>query len=406
MTRSIERLAQVWLAGFVVVAVALAYWQVVRAPDLVAREDNPRRVQAERRVQRGRLLDWTGEVLAVSVPTALPGVRDAVRRDYPHPEAAHVTGYYSLRYGVGGSEAVFDALLRGNQSPLEQLLHRPPVGADVSLSLVLAGQQAAAAALGGRRGAVVVLTAQRGAVRVMVSQPAYDPNRLDDEWDALVADPGAPLLNRAAQGVYPVGDLARWIALTGLLSGGLTVPADVYGAPLETLMTPLSTLGYLATARQLGFDVAPPFPLPTSAGRMPDFAGQGTPRDLAATPLHLARFVAAAAGDGSMPLLRLRDEADSVPGERAFAPHVARALRAMMPAQGDLVGWSGVAQPLETGAEPIAWFVGLGGEVASPLAVVVVIEDSRVAADAVSVAQQTLAALSQAGALSAAPSPQ
>lgn len=393
MASSIERLARVLLAGFVVVALALAYWQLVRAPELAARSDNPRLVQAEWRVQRGRLLDRSGAILAVSEPAVVPGVRDAVRRRYPHPETVHVTGYYSLRYGVGGSEAVFDATLRGVQSQIERLLHRPPRGADVSLSLTLDAQQAAGQALGDRRGAVVVMAVDRGAILVMVSHPVYDPNHLDEEWDALAGDPTAPLLNRATQGVYPLGDLARWVGLTGLLSAGIATPADPYGAPLDELMAPLSTMGYLATARQLGFDAPPPIAVPASAGRMPDFNQRGTPRDLAVTPLHMARFMAATAGDGWMPAPRLVIAPDSAAGDRAFAPGVATALRAVMPDHSGLAGWSGVARPLETGAEPISWFVGYAADTTPQLAVAVVVEESGVGADAALVAQQVVAAL-------------
>src|SRR5512136_2789762 len=117
MAANIRRLAQSILIGFALVAAGLAYWQVVRAPELSARDDNPRLVQAELRLQRGRLLDRHGQVLAYSEPltggeTALPGGSVLLRR-YPQPAAVHAVGYYSLRYGTGGAEAAFDARLRG-----------------------------------------------------------------------------------------------------------------------------------------------------------------------------------------------------------------------------------------------------------------------------------------------------
>jgi hypothetical protein len=39
----------------------------------------------------------------------------------------------------------------------------------------------------------------------MASHPAFDPNRLDEAWDELVADSFTPLLNRAVLGQYQVG---------------------------------------------------------------------------------------------------------------------------------------------------------------------------------------------------------
>ena len=98
MTGNIQRLAQAILFCFALIAASLFYWQVARSPGLVVREDNPRLVQAELRVRRGRLFDRHGEILANSdllpEPTGLAGV---VQRRYPQPEVPHIVGYYSLR---------------------------------------------------------------------------------------------------------------------------------------------------------------------------------------------------------------------------------------------------------------------------------------------------------------------
>ena len=46
-----------------------------------------------------------------------------------------------------------------------------------------------------------------GKILAMVSKPGYDPNTLAQDWEVLNADEGgqSPLLNRAAQGLYPPG---------------------------------------------------------------------------------------------------------------------------------------------------------------------------------------------------------
>jgi len=217
VTSSIMRLLRALLIGFAAVALALGYWQVLRAPQLVVRADNPRRVQAERQVQRGRLLDRNGAVLAYSLPRRDPDNKMVFQRHYAERAAAHLVGYYSLRYGTGGCEAVFDPILRGERTLLQALLHRPQRGADVTLSAHLAAMRVADAALEGHIGALVALDITNGEILAMVSHPSYDPNRLEAQWEDLVADPAAPLLNRATQGLYPVGDLARWVGLAGLL---------------------------------------------------------------------------------------------------------------------------------------------------------------------------------------------
>jgi cell division protein FtsI/penicillin-binding protein 2 len=42
-------------------------------------------------------------------------------------------------------------------------------------------------------------------VFVMASAPGFDANNLGENWERLIEDPEAPLLNRAAQGLYPPG---------------------------------------------------------------------------------------------------------------------------------------------------------------------------------------------------------
>jgi peptidoglycan glycosyltransferase len=375
MRRNIQRLAQTIFLGFGLVAVSLVYWQVARAPELVARDDNPRLVQAELRLWRGRLLDRGGEVLAYSdrLPASL-GTSDFVQRRYLQLGAAHVVGYYSIRYGTGGAEAAYDSALRGQLTPLDQLIHRPQIGHDVHLSLDLAVQRAVDQGLGANRGAVVLLDSVSGEVLALASHPAYDPNTLEDDWETLSADPDAPLLDRATQGVYPVGDLARLVGLVGLLSAGITTPVDPVSAPLDRMLAPLSEGGYLATARQLGFDLAPPFELPTGPGLLPDFEEEGTPRDLAVTPLHMARVAAAIASDGNMPVPTLAHPALNAAPEQAFAPGVAASLRSLTPGFGNIAGWSGVATPQETGDQPTSWFVGYAPADQSRYAIAVVVE--------------------------------
>ena len=39
----------------------------------------------------------------------------------------------------------------------------------------------------------------------MSSYPYFDATNLEEDWPVLIDDPNAPLLNRAAQGLYPAG---------------------------------------------------------------------------------------------------------------------------------------------------------------------------------------------------------
>jgi len=286
-------LARGLFTGLLIVAGGLIFWQILAAPFLVSRDDNPRPIIAEQKIRRGRLLAADGTPIADTIL----GDDDLAQRRYLYPDLSSVTGFYSIRYGTGGTEDLFDPALRGTAGrtaealQLDELLHRPLVGEDVELTINLPAQLAADRALDDREGAIVMMDIGTGAIVVMASHPTYDPNLLDEQWDTLRNDERAPLINRATQGLFPVGDLARLIGLIGLYEAGAAVPADPKTMPLAEMVTPLGEAGYLATAHQLGLSQTLPG-LPSQPGLLPDFDNQGTVRDLGVTPLHLARVVA------------------------------------------------------------------------------------------------------------------
>lgn len=364
-TFNLHHLPLAWglFTGFMIVAGGLIFWQVALAPFLTRRDDNPRPVVAEQQIRRGRLLTAAG----VPVAETFINEQGIAERRYPYAGLSSVTGYYNIRYGVGGTEAAFDPILRGvagksaEEQWLDDLLHRPLVGQDVTLTIDLPAQVAADVALGDKEGAVVVMEIESGAILVMSSHPTYDPNTLEDNWDTLRRDQRAPLLNRATQGLFPVGDLARLVGLIGLREAGATLPADPLTAPLTDMLAPLSQPGYLATARQLG--LMRPLPgLPSQVGRLPDFENRGTARDLAVTPLHLARVMAALELEGRLPTpLLAKTEASATPSQtQSFRPDTAGYVRALLPqVDPHMVGFQGVATPLETGQRSLSWLVGL-----------------------------------------------
>ena len=67
-------------------------------------------------------------------------------------------------------------------------------------------QQVCYDALGDNKGAIVVLEPSTGKVLAMVSKPDFDPNTIEQDWDALINDDSnSSLFNRALQGQYPPG---------------------------------------------------------------------------------------------------------------------------------------------------------------------------------------------------------
>jgi peptidoglycan glycosyltransferase len=94
----------------------------------------------------------------------------------------------------------------------------------VRLTLDLNIQRTAVEAMREHRGAVVVLGVPGGEVLALASQPTYNPNTLDDDWETLKSDPNNPFFNRAVQGNYQPG---------GTLQTPLMAAALLVGVPLD-----------------------------------------------------------------------------------------------------------------------------------------------------------------------------
>lgn len=227
-TREIKRLLIGMLLAFLLIVIAASYWAVSGPDTLLLREDNPRLFEAQASIVRGDIVDRSGEVLVTSVENA--GGR--VSRNFLYPSMNSVLGYYSLRYGVGGAEAAYNSILRGDDLPrdfntyfTQGVLHEAQQGSDVQLTLDLGIQQTMFNALQGETGAAVVLSVPEGEVLALVSLPTFDPNTLDTEWGTLSVAPEEPFFNRALQGQYQPGGILQTPLMTAALIAG--VPVDV-----------------------------------------------------------------------------------------------------------------------------------------------------------------------------------
>lgn len=434
MHTNIHRTLNLILALFILVALWLGYWGVARAPELLAREDNPRRVEAEQRVQRGRVLDRHGEPLAWSEVN----VEGYAERHYAGDWLAHAVGYYSLRYGVAGVEAAFDERLRGQvdrtawETWRDALLHRPQIGQDVQLSLDATLQQAASKTLGQQAGAIVLLDTQTGELLALVSQPTFDPNRLDEDWDELSEAPGQPLFNRATHGLYPPGETLHLIVLAAVLEERLAVPEEIfrdddghkevagttvycnnhpgiatfdllhaaaYGCQVTfaQLSLRLGSDSFADYAKRFGVGLAPELEIPTQEGQLASElpippqtlartgSGQG---EALVSPLQMALVAATIANEGQMPRSTLSLH-QTEPPKFVVSQGTARLVRQAMtlavaegPArQAALPGVTiaGKVGTAEAGREnlPHAWFVGFapaGPEEKPRFAIAVVVE--------------------------------
>lgn len=343
-TAPLQHLALFFLLAFAAMAAAAGYWTLVEREALINRLDNPRALIAFGRIQRGQILDRNNAVLAET--TGQPG--NFVRR-YPEAAAALVVGYSSFRYGASGIEAAADAILSGTEglSLLERwwrhgLLGEPQIGRAVRLTLDAGLQRAAFEALGGRAGAVVAVGPASGDILVLASSPSFDPSQLEQDFETFTADDNGPLINRAANALYPPG-----------------AAANLFPHPID-------------------FSSAPELPIPTHA----DTTGR-------ASPLQMALLAAAVANDGTIAAPRLiaavqpavsPEWVEQKPTGHNIAvlpPSTAGQIRAAL---NQYAAGFGLAMPgfIATvpsgfGSRTVGWFIGLQPE--SSLAICVLLED-------------------------------
>ena len=360
MHRELKQLSLILGMGFLLVALSSAYWGLFTADGILAREDNPRKVQAEHQLQRGQIFDRNGIILA-------EGTQE--ERSYPYTGMEAAIGYYDFQFGASSLEAAFDDILRGDVGETDtwrefenSLFHRDKIGFDLRSTLDLTIQQTLHDNLGDYLGAGVVIYVPSGDIVAMVSQPGFDPHNIEpylDENGEPIHE-NTPLFNRVRQGGYQPGSLIELILLAGLynaetpsqmpFSNG-TQPLDVsmfdlpvdiltclvdpqttqsltleelfvYGCPTHFVLAlgdllPLN--GYQSFLKEAGFLEAPPVhrldtdiaatPIPLTDTSLPDeltltAIGQS---DFVINILQMARFVAAIANQGNAPVLHLAD---------------------------------------------------------------------------------------------------
>jgi penicillin-binding protein 2 len=193
----------------------------------------------------------------------LPGVSIEVgqTREYSHAElVSHIVGYVGrvsaedladsddavlelpdMRIGKRGVEKSADKVLRGKPGliqvevdavgrvtrELDRVEGKP--GANMVLTIDIQLQQFVAERLRDQAASAVVMDVISGDILAMVSVPGFDSNAFargitQPEWQQLLSDPKKPLVNKAAQGVYPPGSTYKIVtALAALESRALTL---------------------------------------------------------------------------------------------------------------------------------------------------------------------------------------
>jgi hypothetical protein len=268
--------------GLICVSLVNGWWAVRRGPELLTRTDNARRSISDRYVKRGSILSSQGEPINFT-----EGISGGYKRVYQYPDLSPITGYTNNIYGQAGLEFSLDGYLRGldgNKSSLiwwDHLLYgQPPPGLDVRLSINLDIQRQVDKLLSTHKGAIVILNSASGEILAMASHPNYDPNLLDETGSSLAQNSDRPLLNRAAQGMYPPGNSLEPLLIAKGYSNETTIDL------------------LINFYRELGFFDTPELNLPVTQAVTPT-------DDLIISPLQMALATAILSNDGSRPPARL-----------------------------------------------------------------------------------------------------
>jgi peptidoglycan glycosyltransferase len=221
-------------------ATYVQYWQADDLTSLSKHPDNKRVRDAEFSRDRGAIL-VRGKAVAESNKS---DDEYKFQRAYPRPEQyAHLTGFFSRDYGLGGVEATQNSVLSGSDPRLfidNRVIAlaggEDPKGGSVTLTIDPAAQQAAFDGLKGLgdnvRGAVVAIEPRTGKILAMVSSPSYNPNKLaSHEFDGvgkakqrLEEDKLSPLNNRAIEEVLPPGSTFKLVTAAAALDSGKFTP--------------------------------------------------------------------------------------------------------------------------------------------------------------------------------------
>jgi len=245
MNRPLRKVSVVVLLMFLALFVASTIIQYFQQGNLRSDGRNARAVYASFQTERGQLL-VDGEPIAYSAPS---GDRYNYQRVYPGGAVyAPVTGYFTILPSAGGLEGELNSYLSGDSDAqfLDRLnailTGRDPQGASVELTIDPVVQQAAWDALGDNTGSVVAIDPTTGAILALVSKPMYDPNALavhdpdavESTYDALVADPGDPLIDRGISGdLNPPGSTFKLVVAAAALESGRYTADSVFPNPVS-----------------------------------------------------------------------------------------------------------------------------------------------------------------------------
>lgn len=209
---------------FLSLAVYLSIFGVTEGPLLEKSVYNQRLYDKENEIERGKIKDRNGVILARSKEKD-----GSFIREYPYGKLyTHVLGYSSKVYGKSKIELIFNDYLSGNNNLgaafniANALAGEGKSGFDVTLTIDHKLQSYASDLLGGRNGSVILMDGKSGAIRAMVSNPTFNPSEeyLSEHFEELSEREDSPFLSRATSGLYAPGSTWKIITAAAALDAG------------------------------------------------------------------------------------------------------------------------------------------------------------------------------------------
>jgi peptidoglycan glycosyltransferase len=259
---NIRKLSILFITFFIALSAGLVYWQVLAASQVTADPRNSRHCLADSAPIRGNIYDRNGKLLAYSTPSP---TGCGYIRHYTDPSLAPLIGYYvDPQLQATGIEAAFNDYLDGQvgatglKNTVNSLLHQPPVGDNIYLTIDDRIQQIVnkdfdtpvpvdnVNVFSSDRGSVIVTDPHTGDILAMLSRPSYDPNKLVQTlaqgdysyYDQLIQQQNnlpqgetqeQPLLNHATQETFIPGSIFKTMTLSAGIDSGHTTLSQPFG---------------------------------------------------------------------------------------------------------------------------------------------------------------------------------